>query len=582
MQTRSEARSTPKIDPISIEIQWGRLIAIMDEVDVAVIRSAFSTIVGESRDFAVVLLDRSGRSVAQSQLSSPAFTVTLPMTVRSLLESYPVETLRPGDALITNDPWIGSGHLPDVNIVAPVFHDGSVAGFIGCVAHVADIGGRQDFFDARDVTEEGLLIPPSRLCEAGQENDQLVRIIRANVRVPDMVLGDIRALVGAARIGAARMDDFLHDHGGCAGFDVLVEEILERSEAVVRAALRDMPDGEWSYWLDCDGYREPVTIAVKVTKRGESLSADYSGSSSQVANASINCPFNMTVSDSLYPLKCCLAPHVPNNDGVLRPFSVSAPEGSILRPRRPSPVKSRSKTSFHLHMAIYGALAQAIPERVQAGSGSFWSVILQGRRSADGSDFNVQILPNGGKGATFSQDGLPTIAFPYNGMVTPTEIVENQAPVIIAYKRLACDSGGAGRRRGGLGQHIGFRVIRDEPVTITLRPDKVRHPAIGLDGGLAGAPGFFSRNGESMSVGPVALDLGDVVEVRLPGGGGYGPPRARSVEVVVEDVARGYVSAAAALRDYGVAIDASGAGRRLLVTDAEPSATAISRRGDIR
>ncbi|MGH8431296.1 MAG: hydantoinase B/oxoprolinase family protein [Solimonas sp.] len=337
---------------------------------------------------------------------------------------------------------------------------------------------------------------------------------------------------------------------------------MDRSEAVVRAALRDMPDGEWSYRLDCDGYREPVTIAVKVTKRGDGLSADYAGSSSQVTNASINCPFNMTVSDSLYPLKCCLAPHVPNNDGVLRPFSVSAPDGSILKPRRPSPVKSRSKTSFHLHMAIYGALAQAIPERVQAGSGSFWSVILQGRRPADDSDFNVQILPNGGKGATFSQDGLPTIAFPYNGMVTPTEIVENQAPVIIAYKRLACDSGGAGRRRGGLGQHIGFRVVRDEPVTITLRPDKVRYPAIGLGGGHGGAPGSFSRNGESMSVGPLALGLGDVVEVRLPGGGGYGPPRARSVEAVVEDVVKGYVSIAAALRDYGVTIDASGVGHR--------------------
>ena len=543
--------TSPNLDPISIEVQWNRLISIMDEVDIAVVRTSFSTIVGESRDFAVIMLDQLGRGLAQSQLSSPAFTVTLPMTAKSLLEAFPAETLEPGDVLMTNDPWLGSGHLPDLSIVTPVFRDGKVAAFMGCVAHIADIGGRLDFFEARDVFEEGLRIPPSKLYLAGKENQQLFQIIRANVRVPDMVIGDVKAIAGAEQLGAERLGEFLDDHGGSAGFQALAEEILGRSEAAMRHGLASLPDGEWSYALDADGFREPLHIQLKVAKRGDSIAVDFEGSSSQFSNASINCVTNTSFADTYYPLKCSLAPELPNNEGLLRPLEMTAPEGSAFNTTPPSPVKSRSKSSFHIHMAMYGALAEAMPERIQAGSGSFWAITLHGRHPDDDSVVNVHILPNGGKGATSRTDGLPTTAFPYNGTVTPVEITENQAPVRIEYKRLVPDSGGAGRQRGGLGQELSLLVTGKKPLIASLRPDKVDHPPPGVLGGHSGMAGDFRINGERVSVEPHTLRPGDAYFMRLPGGGGYGEPGDRPAELVQRDVREGAVSPASARRDYG-------------------------------
>jgi N-methylhydantoinase B len=546
---------TPTLDPISIEVQWNRLISVMDEVDIAVIRTSFSTIVGESRDFAVIMLDREGRSVAQSQLSSPAFTVTMPATTKAVLKHFPVSTLEPGDVLITNDPWLGSGHLPDLSIVTPVFYKGEVVAFMGCVAHVADIGGRLDYFDARDLFEEGLRIPPSKLFIAGQPNQQLSRIIEANVRVPDMVIGDIRAIVGAEQLGAQRLHEFLDDHGGNEGFVALTEEILDRSEQAMRNALKRIPDGEWRYALDADGFRTPLHIEVKLTKTGDKIHADFTGSSDQFKDASINCVPNNTFADTYYPLKCSLTPELPNNEGLFRPLTVFAPSGSVFNTTVPSAVKSRSKTSFHIHVAIYGALCQAIPQVVQAGSGSFWAITLHGTHPDDGSVFNVHILPNGGKGATARMDGLPTIAFPYNGTVTPTEITENQAPILIEHKSLVEDSGGAGQFRGGLGQSIALKVLGDRPIIASIRPDKVRFPPPGILGGLHGAAGRYDINGKTLPVEPRNLSPGDVYTMVLPGGGGYGDPRERPVEAVASDVRNGYVSAEVAKRDYGVAVD---------------------------
>ena len=544
----------PRLDPISIEVQWSRLISIMDEVDIALVRTSFSTIVGESRDFAVIMLDRHGRSVAQSQLSSPAFTVTMPATTKHLLAAFPAETLEPGDVLITNDPWLGSGHLPDLSIVTPVFEGRQLVGFMGCVAHIADIGGRLDFFDARDLYEEGFRIPPSKLFEAGKENRQLFRLLAANVRVPDMVLGDVKAICGAEALGAARLTEFLGDYGGAAGFQALADEILDRSDAAMRAAIAKLPDGEWGYALDADGYRTPLHIQVTVTKTGDRVHVDYTGSSRQFPDASINCVTNITFADTYYPLKCSLTPDLPNNEGLFRAVTISAPEGSVFNTTVPSAVKSRSKSSFHIHVAIYGALQKALPDRIQAGSGSFWAITLHGTHPDDGSVFNVHILPNGGKGATPRTDGLCTVAFPYNGTVTPAEITENQAPILVRHKRLVPDSGGPGVRRGGLGQEIALEVTGDRPIIASLRPDKVRHPPPGIAGGAPGMAGAYSLNGAAVAVVPQTLSPGDVYRMRLPGGGGWGDPKARDRARLIEDVRNGYVTREAAARDYGVTL----------------------------
>ena len=480
--------------------------------------------------------------------------------------------------LITNDPWIGTGHLPDLSILTPVFEDGEVVAFLACAAHVADIGGRLDYFEARDLFEEGLRIPPSKLFEAGRANEQLFRVLAANVRVPDMVIGDVHAILSAERLGSERIGEFLRDYGGARAFDALAGEILGRSERAMRQALLALPDGEWRYHLQADGFRTPLDLCVRVSKRGDQIHFDYTGSSAQFTDASINCVMNCTFADTFYPLKCSLTPDIPNNEGLFRALTIEAPEGSVLNTTFPSAVKSRSKTSFHIHMAIYGALASAMPDRIQAGSGSFWAITLHGYHP-DGSPFNVHILPNGGKGATARMDGLPTIAFPYNGTVTPTEIIENQTPVLVEFKRLVRDSGGAGRYRGGLGQEIELKVVGERPLVASVRPDKVKFPAPGVLGGKPGMPGRFTLNGAEAPVRPHTVTPGERVYLRLPGGGGYGDPSARRVEEVARDVLEGYVSVEAAARDYGVAVDpATGAAHRVSGGEASDGKTAAPKR----
>jgi len=538
----------PGLDPIGLQVQWSRLITVMDEVDAALVRTSFSTIVGETRDFAVILLDEHARSVAQSQLSSPAFTCSLPFATRHILQVFPPDELVPGDVLITNDPWLAHGHLPDFIIVRPLFAEGRLAAFMAAAAHISDIGGRLDEFGARDVYEEGLRIPPSKLFLAGEENAQLFRIIEANVRVPRLVLGDVHAVVGAFQLGAERFAEFLADYGA-PGYQVLCNELLARSEAAMREAIRTIPAGTYHGAAVADGFQEPVDIRVAVTVDDAALHADFTGSSPESTAVSVNCVLNVTYAHTIYPLKCSLTPDVPNNEGLFRPITVYAPEGSILNARFPAPVKARSKTSYHIHNAIYAALARALPHDVQAGSGSFWSFRCISRDD-DGHPVITHVLPNGGKGATSNRDGLPTIAFPGNGTITPAEIIENSASLLVLRRALRPDSGGGGATRGGLGQEIAFRTAGASPVQISVRPDKIRFPAPGLLGGSAGAAGELLLDGRPLQPEPFSLEPGSELVLRLPGGGGLGDPQRRDRHRVAQDVAAGYVTLQAARRVY--------------------------------
>lgn len=539
------------LDAVALQIQWSRLITIMDEVDAALVRTAFSTIVGETRDFAVILLDGHARSVAQSQLSSPGFTCSLPLATRSMLREFPIETLAPGDVLITNDPWLTHGHLPDFVIAQPIFRDGRVAAFAACAAHISDIGGRLDEFEARDVYEEGLRIPPSRLFEAGRPNDQLFRMIAANVRVPQMVLGDVHAIVGAFRLGAQRFDEFVADYG-VDGYQALCDEILTRSEAAMRDAIRTIPRGTYRGLAWADGYQEPVRVQAAVTVGDGSLEVDYTGSSPQSSIGSVNCVLNVTFAHTIYPLKCSLVPDLPNNEGLFRPIRVFAPLGSVFNAQFPAAVKARTKSSYHMHNAIYAALARALPDRVQAGSGSFWSVRCWAEDDSGAATVS-HVLPNGGKGATVGRDGLPTIAFPGNGTITPAEIIENTVPVVVTRRALRPDSGGPGAHRGGLGQEIAFRTRDRETVRVSVRPDKIRFPAPGIAGGRPGALGALLLDGRPIPAEPRALDPGSELVLRLPGGGGYGRPRDRDPQLIAADLEAGYITRATARRVYGLA-----------------------------
>ena len=543
-------RTVKGVDVIDLEIGWQRLISIMDEVDHATVKTSFSTIVGESRDFACILLDSRGASLCQSSFSPPDFCVSITRTSRVMLERFPLDTLREGDVLVTNDPWIGDGHLPDYFVLTPVFYQHRPIALMGTVAHLADVGGHPGDIEASDVFTEGVRIPPAKLFERGEENRLLFSIIGGNCRVPDLVLGDLRAIVGTHRVGARRLQEFLDDYG-LADVTSLAHEIHTRSETLLRRKIAALPDGTYEFGLDIDGYLDIIHLHAAVTIRGDSILVDYSGTSPQVEHAAINCTYNTTRSSSMYPFKCAFAPDIPNNEGLFRPIHVSAPEGCILNTTFPHPVQARAKTTNNINQVLFGALWPVFGEHAQAGAGSIWPFSVQGETPEHGA-FSVHILPHGGRGAMRDMDGLVPIAFPHNSSVTPVEIFETQAPVRIECKRLLPDSAGAGRCRGGLGQVMRFRSCGTTRLAARVRPDKITCAPPGIDGGKNGRTGEVWFNGERLERFPI-LDFapGDVLEMRMPGGAGFGPPRDRSREAILRDLELGYLTPEGARRDYG-------------------------------
>ncbi|MCZ4291989.1 hydantoinase B/oxoprolinase family protein [Hoeflea alexandrii] len=539
------------LNAIDIQIQWNRMISMMDEADVALLHSSFSTVVSDSRDYAVILLDSKARSIAQAQICVPAFTSSLPAAARKMLEEFPLEELQPGDVLFTNDPWICHGHLPDFYVIVPIFNEGRVIAFYAGAAHVSDVGGRIDELTARDVYEEGLRIPPVKLYEAGIPNAVVFKILRANTRYPRLVLGDLGALVGAGDIVARRCREFEADYGA-GGIDRIGEEILKRSENAMRQAIAALPDGDYPAAIDVDGYQTSTHIALSVCVRGDEIKLDYAGSSPQRADASINCVSNVTHAHSMFAVKCLLARDIPNNEGLFRPVRTVAPEGSILNAKFPAPVRGRSMTSYHLHSVIFEAMADLMPAAVQAGSGSFWWISCAGQDS-DGEPFGLHVLPNGGVGATDDMDGHPVMAFPGNGTFTPIEIIEHRSPLMILERSLRVDSGGAGRKRGGLGQVIRIRTHGAQNARMTLRPDKLTHPARGIQGGEPGAKGEVWLDDKALPLEPFVLNAGQILTLKLPGGGGFGAPTDRDPQDIARDIANGYISTLCAVEIYGVA-----------------------------
>jgi N-methylhydantoinase B/oxoprolinase/acetone carboxylase alpha subunit len=543
-----------RLDPVTLEVAWRRLITVMDEVDAAVIRTSFSTIVGDGHDFACVLLDERGYSLAESTYSSNLFTVMLPRTTRHLIQHFGEDNIHDGDIYLTNDPWLGSGHLPDMVVVSPVFFDGRRVAFIGTVAHVADVGGNVGYHNARTIYEEGLQVPPLKLYDRGTPSDDLFTLLARNVRVPDMVIGDVRAFVSSHFVGQMRLREFLQDNPNMT-MRILAENIHYLSENAMRAALREIPAGRYHCAVEADGFDDPLRIAMTLTLDEDgTLAVDLAGSSPEVQNGAINCTLNTTLGDILIALKCSLVPSLPNNEGLFLPISVTAPEGTIFNCRYPSAVKARSKTSVHTHEALYGALADLLPQRIQAGSTSFWIFIASGQ-AASGLPFSAWLIARGGKGALAYKDGVSAVNFPSNGRGAPAEILENHSPILVEQKEFNPDSAGPGEYRGGFGQRVVISSLTDLPMYITLRPNNVKFRAPGMLGGRAGALGRYYHGYEVPPLAPFALARGERVIMEIPGGGGAGDPFRRNPQRVQQDVANGLVSVEAALRDYGVVID---------------------------
>ncbi len=542
-----------RFDAIELEILWQRLISILDEVDQIIVRTTFSTILSEGRDFACILTDRQGASLCQSVWSSPSFCVVLPLTARELLQRFPTNELQPGDVLATNDPWQGTGHLPDYILLIPVFREGQVIAFIGTVSHMSDVGGHPNEIEGSDVFAEGLRMAPFKLYRGGQENDLAFSLIGANCRVPDLLLGDLRAMAGAAEIGAQRIREFLDDYG-LVHLDDLAQTILNRSEQLMRTKIAALPDGCYRHELEIDGYLERVWLRTQVVIAGDEIEVCFAGTTDQTEAAAINASFNTTYATVVFPFKCALVPDIPNNEGLFRPISVNPPEGSILNARFPAAVKARAKTTNNLNQCIFGALHEIFGAHVQASNGGIWPFVLSGSEEPYGN-YLVDMLPHGGRGGQPTLDGMLPVAWPNNSTITPCEIMETRAPLRFRAKQLWTDSAGAGCHRGGLGQVIVFEHVGQEPMMFNLTPDRVATVPPGLAGGGPGAKGEVFINQETVErFPPILLQPGDVVELRIGGGGGYGPAHQRPHALIAEDVAQGYLSPGKARAHFGFAI----------------------------
>ena len=550
MIAETTARSS-RFDPVSLQIIWSRLVAAVDESAATLVRTSFSTLVRESNDFSCVITDARGNSLAQSTASIPSFIGTLPATVKLLLKEFPPETLRPGDILITNDMYIGTGHLPDVNVARPIFKNGRLVAVAASVAHAPDIGGKLRAPDPREVFEEGLQIPMMKLAEEGRLNQDLLKIVRANVRVPDQVVGDLMAQIAATEMAERRLAELMEEYDLDDLID-LASTIQGYSEAAMRNAIRGLPDGEYTSELTTDGLAEPVVVRCRITVQGDELMVDYTGSSPQVDRA-LNVVPHYGYAYTVYGVKCALAPTVPNNEGCFRPVSFYAPEGSILNPRPPAAGGARVLVGHYLTFAVMGALAEAVPDRVLAASGApVWALNVMGV-NRDGARFANCFFFNGGMGARPTMDGIHTMAFPGNTGNTPIELMETWAPILIERKEIRCDSGGPGKFRGGCGQTVVIRNMGRAPLTISFLAERTRMAAPGIFGGLPGGLGSVKSNGSAINPKETRQMMpGERIELSTPGGGGYGNPVQRSRASVLRDVEYGRVSPEQAREVYGV------------------------------
>jgi N-methylhydantoinase B len=508
-------------DAVTLEILWRRMISATDEAAKTLQRVSFSTLVNESNDFACVLTDATGASLVQNTESIPSFNGCLPVTVKHFLATIGPDDMAPGDYLICNDPWVGTGHLNDITIAKPVFRDGRLVAFCASTAHAPDIGGKVRSVVAREVFEEGFAIPAMHLIRDGKPDETFFKLLRAAVRTPDQTEGDLWAQITGLdlmdqRLGAL-MDEYELDD-----LTDFADEIHGRCETAMRAAFDAAPDGRYEFGFDTDGMTEPFHFQVAVTIKGDRAHVDWTGTSDQIGRA-INCPFVYTFAMSSYALKCVFLPNLPNNEGVFRCIEVEAPEGSLVNPKRPVAVGGRMATGHYLPTAIFGALAQALPERVMAASGSpLWSIIQTGVNK-EGKPYANTLFFNGGSGATAQTEGQSCYSWPSNISNVPIELTERNTPFFVQKKALRDGSGGVGAQAGGLGQEIILEHAGDDEIGIIFMAERLRHPAHGLMGGGPGSNGAVEIDGvDADARADHVLKPGQTITLKLPGGGGYG------------------------------------------------------------
>ena len=574
---------TARLDPITLGVVWSALGSIAVEIGTTVHKTAYSEQAREGQDFSTAVFDAQGRMVAQGPYS-PGHMGAMSFAVRNALAAHPVETLRPGDAILLNDPLLGSGHFPDFFITQPAFHDGHLIGFAVNIVHHTDVGGQrpgsQGVEGIFDYFQEGLRIPPTKVWQEYEEQAGVVGIIAANTRTPEKVLGDLRAQRSALRVGELRLVELVERYGR-ETVAAAMGEIVARSEASMRAAIREIPDGVYAFEDFLDDYgpgTEPLRVAVAVTVAGDAITIDYEGSSPQTASG-MNSYINYTRSYSYAAVKCLTDPSGPMNEGALRPVTVTAPEGSFLNPRPPAGGGPRAIICYRTFEAVLGALAPALPDRVAAAASHFANPTFGGWDRARGRRFVAYELVLSGTGARATKDGCEGMSWAFNASNIPVEAQEAAQPIVVEHFGFIPDSAGAGTFRGGCGVRRDMRFLADEG-KLTNLSERQGFPPYGLFGGR---PGRLARTvinpgpGEQIVHGKQSREFayGDVISFQQSGAGGYGDPLARDPARVLEDVLDEYVSVPEARETYGVVI--AGSGFELRIDEAATAAVRASR-----
>ncbi|MGI9479513.1 MAG: hydantoinase B/oxoprolinase family protein [Hyphomicrobiaceae bacterium] len=538
-----------EFDAVSLSIMWDRLVALTDEIVSTLVRTSFSTIVSESYDLSCVLLDADANTIAQGTFSVPAFIGSAPVTARHMLAKFPPETLKPGDIVITNDPWLGTGHLFDITMMRPVFRKGQIVAYTVSITHLPDIGGAGFGSSATEVFHEGLRLPILKLYEEGELNDLVVEIIRTNVRVPEQTMGDVMANVACSEVGARELNNFMDEYD-LDDLSALSSAIRGQSERQMRGKIAELADGHYSNQIKVEGFDGPVDFAVQIDVAGDSVSVNFDGTSGCV-RAGVNVPFCYTNAMVLHAIKSLTLPNIPNNQGSVAPISVDAPAGCILNAQPPFPTGGRHAMGHFVAPLIYGALADAAPDEVQADSGMMNLITFQGQRR-DKRAFSSLYFASGGYGALKGLDGWSTLPHPSNMAVVPVEIWETLTNTTIVEKRLLKDSGGAGQWRGGLGQQVELRNDTGDIVVMLGMGNRTSFPAKGISGGRTGTLREHQLGGQPVHAkGRVEIAPGETVRIVEAGGAGFGDPRARDRDAIAADIANGLISIEAAKRDYG-------------------------------